>query len=125
MKAYLVDTHIFLWFMAGETKRLTPDVLNLLVSPENKMYLSTASIWEMIIKQSVGKLKIPSNLKEAISLSGFSILDIKSDHVFELKSLSDYHKDPFDRILISQAKVEELTLISQDEKVKKYNVKLA
>src|SRR5690554_3169346 len=99
---FLIDTHIFLWFL-GNDSRLTKNVLNLLEDPTHTVYLSTASIWEIVLKVSVGKLQIPNNLNIAIEASGFTLLPVELSHVLNLRQLPMHHKDPFDRLLVAQA----------------------
>lgn len=110
--------------MVNDHKRLGDKVMNLLSNPYNRIFVSVASVWEMIIKERKGKLKIPPDFKKQIRLSGFSLLNIESNHVFELKNLPDYHNDPFDRIIISQARLEGLPLITFDENIQKYDLKI-
>ncbi len=120
-KQLLLDTHIFLWWMQG-SKKLSKKLVKVLKNPDNQVFISTASIWEMIIKKKLGKLKIPNNLKTILSKSGFEVLSISLDHVLELEKLPPLHKDPFDRILIAQAKTEHLILATNDKKNSRYEV---
>lgn len=119
---YLLDTHIFIWWM--ENKRLSNKLMNLLNDPENEVYLSVVNVWEIVIKNAKGKIKPPKDIKGGIQNSGFLVLSIEVSHALEVEKLPDYHNDPFDRILIAQAKVEKLTLITSDEKIWRYNLSL-
>lgn len=122
-RGFLLDTHIFIWWM-GDDKRLSQKTATLLRDPHNQIFLSTGSIWEMIIKKGKGKLNIPIalDLESGIRTSGFNLLSIEILHVLELEKLPQHHKDPFDRILIAQAKIERLILITDDVKIAKYEV---
>ena len=120
---YLIDTHIFLWWM-GKSRSLSVERYNILNNPEIQIFLSVASIWEMIIKVDKKKLKINISLADGINKSGFIILPITLPHVLALHELPLYHNDPFDRIMLAQTKIENLTLISDDVKMKNYKVAL-
>src|SRR3989344_836107 len=108
---FLIDTQIFIWSME-KNNRLSEKIFELLKNSQNSIFISVASIWEIIIKTGKKKLKSPKNIEEVINLAGFHILPIELDHVLAIKSLSNIHQDPFDRILIAQSQVENLTLIS-------------
>lgn len=119
---YLIDTHIFIWWM--ENTRLSDKLMSLLNDPANRVFLSVASIWEMVIKKAKGRLKIPRDIEGGVKTSRFMVLPIEISHVLGVDKLPHYHHDPFDRILISQAKAERLTLITSDPKIRKYNLSL-
>lgn len=118
---YLIDTHIFIWWME-RSSRLSKDIFDLLNNPQNKVFLSAASIWEIVIKKAKKKLKTPKDVEGGIKASGFIPINIEMLHVLEVEKLPIYHNDPFDRILISQARVENLTFITSDKKIWKYNL---
>ena len=120
-QGYLLDTHIFLWSL-DETKRLTKEVAKILKDPRNRIFVSVATAWEMSIKQKNGKLPLKTTLEECFRKSNFEILEIKLPHILQLENLPFYHKDPFDRMLVAQAIVEKLMIITADEKIKKYDV---
>lgn len=105
-------------------KKVSPQVKTLLQDPGADVFISIASIWEMVIKQTKGQLKIPKGIEGGIESSGLMILPIEISHVLKTGKLPRYHNDPFDRILISQALVENLTLITSDKKIWKYHLKL-
>ena len=117
---YLLDTHIFIWWMrkSEKIKVFEPIFLN----PEIKIYLSVVNIWEIVVKKKIGKLRPPRGWKEDVMASGFEILPISLEHIYSLENLPLYHKDPFDRMLVAQAKVEDLTLITNDKKIWKYKI---
>ncbi len=123
---YLLDTHILLW-MTTEDERLKMDVHTLLKREE--CVVSVASLWEAAIKFSIGKLKLDGGLKAFLNEAhrlNISSLDIKSPHLFKLNQLPhfDFHKDPFDRLLIAQAQTENLTIITSDKNFKHYDIPL-
>ncbi len=120
---YLIDTHILLWWVE-DNKRLKSAVKQILTDPLNSIYVSVVSGLELSIKFQKGKLKLKTALEDCFVKSGFEILNITLPHAYELQKLTLYHKDPFDRILISQAKSENLTLITSDSKIWKYKLSL-
>ena len=120
-QGYLLDTHIFLWSL-DETKRLTEEVVKILKDSRNRIFVSVATAWEISIKQKKGKLPLKTTLEECFRKSNFEILEIKLPHILQLENLPFYHKDPFDRMLVAQAIVEKLMIITEDGKIKKYDV---
>lgn len=122
-RGYLVDTHIFLWLME-KSKRIAPKIYTLLSNPQIKAYISVASIWEIILKRNKTPLKVPRDIIKSIKRINFSILPIEAVHVMEVEKLPNVHTDPFDRILIAQAREEKLIILTSDPKFKKYKVKL-
>lgn len=122
----LLDTHILLWFITGD-KKLTPKQLKQITTIENKCFVSIASIWEVAIKLSLNKLDIKggfSSIEDFFKNNDFQILPIEFSHIHKLMKLPHHHRDPFDRIIISQAITEKLTLISNDKFFEQYKVKL-
>lgn len=120
---YLIDTNIFIWWME-KNKRISKDLMVLLNDPAISIFLSVGSIWEMVIKRAKGKLKLSQDIEKGIQTSRFEILSIQTSHALAVGNLPDYHKDPFDRILIAQTKSENLTLITSDPKIWKYKIDL-
>lgn len=118
--SFLLDTHVFIWWME-KSKKLSNRSYDLINNPKNQIFLSVATVWEMVIKKSKKKLKLTKAIEVGIKTSRFTSLPIETAHVLGVEKLPLHHKDPFDRILISQAKVENLTLISSDQKIWKYN----
>jgi PIN domain nuclease of toxin-antitoxin system len=122
----LLDTHTFLW-MDSEPEKLSQHVQELCQNPENTLLLSVVSIWEIQIKKQLGKLELRIPLSEIIreqQENGIEILAIESAHIFGLEALPNHHKDPFDRLLISQAIVEGAILLSADPLIKQYPLKV-
>ncbi len=116
----LLDTHVFLWYIKSDRKLNSKS--RSLIQNAAEVYISSASIWEATIKSKLGKLDVKiDDLIDAISSSGFLELPITASHAAATERLSDFHRDPFDRILIAQAIIEPLTLITADETLKKYS----
>ena len=120
---YLIDTHILIWWME-KSKRLNKVLFSIINNPQNQIFVSVASVWEIVIKIGKKRLKIPVDIEGDITIRGLRILPIEISHVLHVGKLANYHKDPFDRILVAQAKVENLTLITADEKIWKYTTKV-
>ena len=121
--SYLLDTHIFLWYLTDD-KKLKDSVKKILVDPQNIIYVSVANAWEISIKNKIGKLPLKTTLKRCFEVSNFPIININIEHILKLNNLPLLHKDPFDRILIAQAQIENLTLITSDPKLWKYKIDL-
>jgi PIN domain nuclease of toxin-antitoxin system len=121
----LFDTHALLWLVNGSAL-LSENAKSLFSEPQNDFYLSLASVWEMAIKIKIGKLHVPSPLKQFISeqlpLNGIKILNIKLEHVIEVADLPLHHRDPFDRLIIAQGLVENLPIITVDKIFDDYGV---
>lgn len=120
---YLLDTHILLWWL-GDEQKLTNYIKEIISNPDNQIFISVASGWEIVIKQRSGKLPLKTTVQECFTKANFEILNINLNHILFLDKLPLYHHDPFDRILIAQAQVENLTFITSDEKIKKYKIKV-
>jgi len=120
---YLVDTHILIQWVQGD-KKLKNTIREVLQNSLNQVFVSVISGIEIAIKTKTGKLKLKTSLKNLFKESSFEVLETKFSHALELNVLPAYHKDPFDRILISQAKAEGLTLITRDRKIWKYKIDL-
>lgn len=125
-KSLLLDTQAFLF--ALNSPELIPLKTRKLFSNEAyELYLSIASIWEMSIKSSLGKLKLKTPLKEIIQTSikesGLKILPIQTEHTYAVEELPFHHKDPFDRIIIAQSAVERMPIVSSDAVFDQYDVK--
>jgi len=115
----LLDTHVVLWWLADDPT-LADDIKHLL-DAEPDAYVSTATLWEVTIKQALGKLK-PADLPERVRDAGFEPLPITMAHAIAAGRLPEIHRDPFDRMLVAQAQCEDLTLVTRDEHIRKYEV---
>ncbi|MCE2959406.1 MAG: type II toxin-antitoxin system VapC family toxin [Akkermansiaceae bacterium] len=122
----LLDTHTILWYIFGDS-RLSSRARDAILTTD-EVYWSMVSIWEIGIKQSLGKpgFELPADwarfLPEQMSLQGFSHLPIDSSHCEAVSKLHWYHRDPFDRLLIATAKIENLTIVSRDTSFQKYPI---
>ena len=116
----LLDTHVILWWLADDP-RLSDDIKAMLDN-EPQAYVSSATIWEVAIKQAAGKILQPADLPERIRRSGFRELPINFEHAIAAGKLPLIHRDPFDRMLVAQAQCEDLTLVTRDEHCQKYDV---
>jgi PIN domain nuclease of toxin-antitoxin system len=122
----LLDTHTFLWFLGGALE-LSKQAKKIIETLKNEKYISIASFWEISIKNSLGKLTLDvpfSELKTEVIKNSFQILPITFEDTLLLSTLPFYHNDPFDRIIISQAKRNNLTLLSRDSNFSLYNINL-
>ena len=115
----LVDTHAFLWW-CDDDRRLDAAERRALADASNEVYLSAASVWEMKIKETLGRLRVPEPVSAAALRLGFEPLSINSQHAEETSRLPHLHRDPFDRMLIAQARVESLTLLTLDPSIRSY-----
>lgn len=119
MKNYLIDTCCLIWALERNETKLGAN-LDIIINPRNIIFVSIVSYWEIVIKQSLGKLKVPSDLKIQIKENGFISLNLKMEHIDELSNLPNIHNDPFDRLIISQAKSDNLKIITTDNKILQY-----
>ena len=117
----LLDTHVLLWWL-NLSKQLSNAARELVANPENVIFVSAASIWEVRIKESLGKVSVPNNFTETLTEESFEKLPITFQHADAVRELKSHHRDPFDRMLIAQAVVEGLTLVSHDRIIAKYNI---
>jgi len=118
----LLDTHILLW-AAGQPEKLSDATRVLLTTPENSLFFSAASIWEIVIKLGLGRedFKIdPYRLRKMLVVHGYAELPVTAEHALKVHLLPYLHKDPFDRLLLAQARVEGLLLLTSDAAVSQY-----
>ncbi len=119
----ILDTHIFLWALADPDK-IGEERLREIEIRSNRIFISSISIAELMIKASLGKIKINFNPVEMAEKSGFELLDFTSRDALVLKSLPSHHRDPFDRMIIAQGMVNKYCIMSNDEKFFHYDCKL-
>lgn len=121
----LLDTHAYLWW-GLEPELLPGKVRQILEDPENEIFVSVASLWEIVIKVQLGKLTLPISLAEYSAAlrdqSSIRILGIDEEHVYAHKDLAQAHRDPFDRMLVAQATVERCVLVTRDPRIREYEV---
>lgn len=118
--ALLLDTHVVLWWLADDNMLDSTIKDRLDVDPE--IFVSTVTVWEVGIKQTLGKLTGEGNLAEHVRDSGFAVLPISADHAIAASALPLHHRDPFDRMLIGQALVEGLTVMTRDRAFDAYDL---
>lgn len=116
----LLDTHVVLWWL-DDSPELSDD-LKALLDTEPAVYVSAVSPWEIAIKQSLGKLEGPQDLAERVRDSQFTSLPITAGHGVRAGRLSQHHRDPFDRLLVAQAQIEGMTLVTRDKWIPQYDV---
>lgn len=117
----LLDTHAFLWWIEDD-KKLGPKARGAITRPENAVLVSAATAWEIAVKRTLGKLELRGDIARAIADSQFAELPITVEHAVAAGELPNLHRDPFDRALIAQARIEDLTLLTQDEQITQYDV---
>lgn len=117
----LLDTHVLIWALENNPT-LSDNAGNAITEGSNCVFVSSATVWEINIKKSIGQLDVPDNLINEIKRHRFTPLDINFDHAELAGKLPYIHKDPFDRILIAQALIEKLVLVTRDDFIAKYDV---
>lgn len=122
----LLDTHAFLWFLAGD-ERLSRKALEAMSDENAELFVSAASVWEMAIKASLGRLHLPLPVADYVAEKihdGFQVMPIDWVHAAAVQKLPFHHRDPFDRLIIAQAQIEKLPLVSGDSTFQKYGIRL-
>ena len=119
----LLDTHTLIWWLANNPT-ISNKAKDAIANPDNLVFVSAASAWEIAIKKSLGKLQTPDDLAMQIEAKGFIPLSIDLHHALTVESLPQHHQDPFDRILIAQAIYERLTIVTRDRKFNVYEVNI-
>jgi PIN domain nuclease of toxin-antitoxin system len=117
----LLDTHIFLWWLRNDAA-LGAKIRSIIAAPDNEIFLSAASIWEIGIKKALGKLEAPGRLDQIAEARGFIGLSVTLAHANAAGKLERHHNDPFDRMLIAQARMEDLLMASSDSKFALYDI---
>ena len=113
----LLDTHVFIWWRAGRPMR--PDAMEAIRTADD-VFVSAASAWEVAIKSAAGKIRLGAPFADGVAQSGFVALPINLVHAAAAGELPPHHRDPFDRMLVAQANVERLTLVSHDRQLEPY-----
>ena len=119
----LLDTHVLVWALSSPEK-IKPKVQDLLVDTDNIVFVSIASLWELQIKKSLNKISLSDDFISQLQENGFELLDINYKHIAKLDELPLIHRDPFDRMLVAQTIHENLSLVTNDLEIMKYNVKI-
>jgi PIN domain nuclease of toxin-antitoxin system len=119
----LLDTHVFIWW-AGVDKRLSEVARATIANPENRVVVSAVTVWEISIKRAIGKLQFRHDTLHVLAQTGFESLYITPGHADAAGSLPLHHADPFDRLLVAQARLEQFVLVTQDRHLLPYGVPL-
>ena len=124
---HLLDTHTFLWWLMDD-HRLSPTARQIIAAPEHTILFSAASAWELAIKVQLGRLRLPDDLEAFIAAqltaNSFTVLPISVQHALHVRTLPALHRDPFDRLLVAQALLEDVPLLSADALVSQYPVRI-
>jgi PIN domain nuclease of toxin-antitoxin system len=118
----LLDTHALLWYMLGDRERISRSLQKRIESGPS--IASVASLWEIAIKSALGKLEAPDDLPALVESRGFEMLGVTSEHAWAVRELPHHHRDPFDRLLIAQARVERLPILTADPAFSRYDVEV-
>jgi PIN domain nuclease of toxin-antitoxin system len=121
LSGLLVDTHALLWWRS-DYSRLSSRAYEAIADGETSLFFSAASIWEISIKQALGKLDAPENLLDTMAERGFVELPVLSRHGIVAGSLPQHHRDPFDRMIVAQAQSEKLAVVTNDDRIAAYDV---
>ena len=123
----LLDTHVFLWWILDDP-RLSARARRLIADPRNEVLFSAASAWEIAVKTAPGRLSLPQRperfVPRQLAINGFQPLPIRLEHALRVYGLPDHHRDPFDRLLITQAIEDRLTIVTADPQFGKYQVRV-
>lgn len=121
----LLDSHTFIWWHE-EPQKLSTNAFEAISEPANSIFLSLVSIWEIQLKLLTGKLTLNEKLGDAVQnerdRNGFGLLSVELEHIIGLANLPNYHKDPFDRLMIAQSITEKMTLVTVDSMLSAYDV---
>lgn len=118
---YLLDTHIILWWLTNP-KQISAKAIKIISDKENSVFISSTSLWEMAIKKGLGRLTLPRNIVEILQTEGIQIMPIGHEEALGISDLPQIHQDPFDRMLVMQAKLHNCVLITRDENIMDYPV---
>lgn len=118
----LLDTHVLLWWMADDPS-LPREVREHISARATLVYVSAVSVWEIVIKRSLGKIELPDEWEKTLAAEPFRRLPVTWEHAFALHRLPPIHRDPFDRLLIAQAELENLTLVTRDSHILRYGIR--
>jgi PIN domain nuclease of toxin-antitoxin system len=121
---YILDTHVLLWSIF-ESKKLSQSAQEILVDRNSRMFISISSMWEIAIKSRIGKLPLPSGLDGVFSIieqRGYGILNVDKQHIQIYNTLPLLHRDPFDGIIVATALLENMTIVTVDDNIQKYDV---
>jgi PIN domain nuclease of toxin-antitoxin system len=121
VRRLLLDSHVVLWWLDG-AERLSERATAAISDPQNEIAVSVATLWELAIKESLGKLRVDGDLRQHLREQWFQELPVTGLHAVEAAGLPPHHKDPFDRLLVAQARCEQLTIVTADGALSRYDV---
>lgn len=119
----LLDTHVLIWTLSKDPE-LSKGTKAAIADPDNQVFVSAATAWEIAIKKALGKLEAPDDYEESLERYRFTPLDITTAHALAAGGLPPHHNDPFDRLLVAQTHLEKLTLVSRDRHLGAYGIKV-
>lgn len=122
MRGILMDTHAVLWYLQGDARRFPRAARRQVEESGVEVFLSAASVWEIGIKAALGRLDAADDLLEHVTAAHITLLDVTAEHAFAVRGLPDHHRDPFDRLLIAQAQIEDLLVLTRDPEFAPYEV---
>ncbi len=125
MKKLLLDTNVVVWLLLGDRDSISETATKLLLDEENTISVSAVSVWEMAIKRSVGKLDIEPDWVRALSRLDFAPMPVTAEHAARVENLPWHHRDPFDRLLVAQAMLEDHDMVSADRQMDQYEIEVA
>jgi PIN domain nuclease of toxin-antitoxin system len=122
----LLDTHVLLWWLIDDA-RLPKKIRNIIADADNELYFSAAGCWEIAIKAQLGKISLPGRpdrfLSDQLAANGIKSLPVQSSHALHVFNLPAHHRDPFDRMIVSQSQLEDMPIITSDALISLYEVK--
>ena len=122
MKRILLDTNVVVWLLLGDRASVSADAVRALEDASNEVALSAASVWEIAVKRSLGKLTIPDGWARVLARLGFAPMPVTAVHAEAVEQLPWHHRDPFDRLLVAQASVERCALVTADRRLAAYGI---
>jgi len=122
VRGLLVDTNVVVWLLLGDRGRVSDTARRTLEDERNRVTVSAATVWEIAVKRSVGKLTIEDGWARALARLGFDALPVTAIHAEVVERLPWHHRDPFDRLLVAQARTERLALVSADARLAAYEI---
>ncbi|MBV8999733.1 MAG: type II toxin-antitoxin system VapC family toxin [Solirubrobacterales bacterium] len=122
MTRLLLDTNVAVWLLLGDRKRVSANAVYALEDTNNEVALSAASVWEIAIKRSLGRVTLPDGWAAALQRLRFDPMPVTAIHAAAVERLPWHHRDPFDRLLVAQASVERCALVTADRRLRKYPI---
>jgi len=122
VKRFLLDTNVAVWLLLGDRKRVSTTAVQALEDPNHEVAVSAASVWEIAIKRSLGKVTLPDGWSAVLRQLGFDPMPVTAIHAAAVERLPWHHRDPFDRLLVAQASVEHCALVTADHRLAEYPV---